>query len=392
MSASAPQTSAPPSPSRPFQGARNRPSSAPLSPEAQRRLAGFAARLTTVQDAAIDLDWNYLVEDWFLGSEASIVYAPSNLGKSTFVIDLASAVVSGEDWHGHATRRGSVLYVAAESAISIIERAKPLLADGAAPFHVLDDRLDLFDAPADIEALAALAQALEAQSGEPVALIVIDTLTLCMGRGDENNNGDAGRVVSSAIELAKLTGCHVLLVHHTGKDRASGPRGASNLVGTADAAIELVAVEHNGEKLVRAIQTKQRRLKKSATITFRIVSKLLGYTSEGQERTVGAIEPVASGALIDIDQASAVSSRAQSVLAAVIALEGAATPEQRMTGFTASEVAEASFQTHGAGMKIDSWKKAVRIALSELAADPATLLALDGGRYARPASPAEPKH
>lgn len=253
MSATAPQTSA------------------PLSPEAQRRLAGFAARLTSVQDAVIDLDWNYLVEGWFLGSEASIVYAPSNLGKSTFVIDLASAVVSGKDWRGHATRRSSVLYVAAESAISIIERAKPLLADGAAPFHVLDDHLDLFDAPADIEALAALAQALEAQSG---ALIVIDTLTLCMGRGDENNNGDAGRVVSSAIELAKLTGGHVMLVHHTGKDRASGPRGASNLVGTADAAIELVAVEHNGEKLVRAIQTKQRRLKKSATITFRIVSKL----------------------------------------------------------------------------------------------------------------------
>jgi hypothetical protein len=392
MSAPAPQPPASPLPCRPFHGSRTRPSASPLSPEAQHRLAEFGPRITTVQDAVIDLDWNYLVDGWFLGSEASIVYAPSNLGKSTFVIDLASAVVSGMDWHGYATRRGSVIYVAAESAISIVERAKPLLAAGAAPFHVLDDRLDLFDAAADIEALAALTQALEAKSGEPVALIVVDTLTLCMGRGDENNNGDAGRVVRSAIELAKLTGCHVLLVHHTGKDRNSGPRGASNLVGTADAAVELVAVEKDGEKLVRAIQTKQRRLAKSETITFKIVSKLLGHTSEGKARTVSAIKPVASGELIDLDQPQARPDRAQSVLAAFIALEGATPPEQRMAGFTASEVAEASFQSHGAGMKIDSWKKAVRTALSELAASPSVLLALDGGRYARPPSPAEVKH
>lgn len=238
----------------------------------------------------------------------------------------------------------------------------------------------------------ALVRAHEAKSGEPVALIVVDTLTLCMGRGDENNNGDAGRVVRSATELAKLTGCHVLLVHHTGKDKNSGPRGASNLVGTADAAVELVAVEKDGEKLVRAIQTKQRRLAKSETITFKIVSKLLGHTSEGKARTVSAIKPVASGELIDLDQPSGRSSRAQSVLAAFIALEGAAPTEQRMAGFTASEVAEASFGSQGAGMKIDSWKKAVRTALSELAADSSLLILLDCGRYARPASSAEVKH
>jgi len=127
MSEAAPQTPASPPLCRPFQGHRSRPSGTPLSPDAQHRLAEFAPRITTVQEAEIDLDWNYLVDGWFLGSEASIVYAPSNLGKSTFVIDLASAVVSGRDWHGYSTRRGSVLYVAAESAISIIERAKPLL-------------------------------------------------------------------------------------------------------------------------------------------------------------------------------------------------------------------------------------------------------------------------
>ena len=88
---------------------------------------------------------------------------------------MKNCTPSGESWHGYRTRRGIVLYIAAESAISVIERAKPFLKDGAAPFLVLDDRVDLFGAPEDIDALAALVGSIGAGAGEPVALIVIDT-------------------------------------------------------------------------------------------------------------------------------------------------------------------------------------------------------------------------
>lgn len=387
MSASAPPS---PSPRQPVHGSLSHR----LSDDAQHRLAELAARLTAVQNVEIDLDWDFLVKRWFLARETSIVYAPSNLGKSTFVIDLASAVVSGESWHGYRTRRGIVLYIAAESAISVIERAKPFLKEDAASFLVLDDRVDLFGAPEDIDALAALVESIGAGAGagEPVALIVIDTLTLCMGDGDENSNADAVRVTRSATRLAEFTGAHVLMVHHTGKDRASGPRGASGLVGNVDTAIELAAVEKDGEKLVRAVQVKQRRMPKTEAITFRIVPALLGYDSEGEPRTISAIEAVASGELLDLGQPAPRNRRAEAILRTVIDLEGTAAPEQRVAGFTASEIAEASFRRLAAGMKLDSWKKAVRTALSELAADPAVLLALEGGRFARPVPPTETKH
>ncbi len=267
-------------------------------PDAQHRLAELAPRITTVQEAEIDLDWNYLVDGWFLGGEASIVYAPSNLGKSTFVIDLASAIVSGKDWHGYA-----------------------------------------------------------------------------------------GRVVRSATELAKLTGCHVLLVHHTGKDKSSGPRGASNLVGTADAAVELVAVEKDGAKLVRAIQTKQRRLAKSETITFKIIPMLLGRTSEGKARTVSAIAPITSGEIVQPEPASQPSRAQQNPRRSGRDGRGRRAGP-RAAGFTPCDVADASFDRLGSatsqGVKVASWKTAVRRVLAELAADPSLLVMREGGRYGRP--------
>lgn len=63
-----------------------------------------------------------------------------------------------------------------------------------------------------------------------------------------------------------------------------------------------------------------------------------------------------------------------------------------LAGFTASTIAEASCQRLAAGMKLDSWKKAVRLALAELARAPSVLHALDGDRFERPVPPAETKH
>jgi hypothetical protein len=131
---------------------------------------------------------------------------------------------------------------------------------------------------------------------------------------------------------------------------------------------------------------------KAETITFRIVPALLGYDSDGEPRTISTIEAVASGELLDVGQPAPRDKRAEAILQTVIELEGTAAPDQRIAVFTASDIAEASFRRLAAGMKLDSWKKAVRSALAELATDPSVLHALDGGRFARPVPPAETKH
>ena len=50
-------------------------------------------------DAVPQLDRSYLVKGWFGAGQLSMVYGPSNVGKSFFVQDVAWHVSAGQDWH-----------------------------------------------------------------------------------------------------------------------------------------------------------------------------------------------------------------------------------------------------------------------------------------------------
>jgi hypothetical protein len=61
-------------------------------------------------DAMPQLDRSYLVKGWFGAGQLSMVYGPSNVGKSFFVQDVAWHVSAGQDWHGQQGegRRGAI--------------------------------------------------------------------------------------------------------------------------------------------------------------------------------------------------------------------------------------------------------------------------------------------
>lgn len=77
--------------------------------------------------------------------------------------------------------------------------------------------LDLAGDPKAGDKIAALAALSEAHHSLKISLIVIDTLTLCFGGGEENSARDAGCAVASAKVVAEKTSAHVMLVHHTGR-------------------------------------------------------------------------------------------------------------------------------------------------------------------------------
>jgi RecA-family ATPase len=70
------------------------------------------------------------------------------------------------------------------------------------------------------------------------SLVIIDTLARCMIGGDENSARDMGLFVEACSRVQK-TGAAVMVIHHTGKNSATGPRGSSALFGAADTIIEL---------------------------------------------------------------------------------------------------------------------------------------------------------
>jgi hypothetical protein len=73
-----------------------------------------------------------------------------------------------------------------------------------------------------------------------VRLVVVDTLARTLIGGDENDPQDMGRYIANLGAIQAATGAHVCVVHHSGKNPASGARGHSSLLAAVDTAIEVV--------------------------------------------------------------------------------------------------------------------------------------------------------
>ena len=98
--------------------------------------------------------------------------------------------------------------------------------------------LDLRSSHDATDALIAELQSWRTQ-GWDVGLVVIDTLNRAMAGGDENSSQDMGNFIANCDRVAKVLGCLVLIVHHSGKNEAAGSRGHSSLLGAVDTEIEV---------------------------------------------------------------------------------------------------------------------------------------------------------
>ena len=106
--------------------------------------------------------------------------------------------------------------------------------------------------------------------------------------GDENSAQDVGQMNESVRHLIEHTGACVLLVHHSGKNKAAGARGSSALLGAIDTELE---VDEN-----QVIARKQRDVELADPIGFALKPVMLGVQDEdGEEMTSCVVEPAAAG-------------------------------------------------------------------------------------------------
>ena len=87
-------------------------------------------------------------------------------------------------------------------------------------------------------------------------LVVVDTVSRALAGGDENSPGDMGAIVCSLDRLRDEFNCHVLAVHHLGKDATRGARGHSRLTCNLDTVIEVTRDE--ASKISSAVIKNQR--------------------------------------------------------------------------------------------------------------------------------------
>ncbi len=155
-------------------------------------------------------------------------------GKTTFVQHLALSVVSGRPVLGEwAVRAGAVTHLDYEQGSDLTKRRYLQLGLGDLPADAARrlrfasfPRQRLGSAPEDAVALFRAAQ------GQ--ALLIVDSLVAAADLEDENA-ADARRPLDTLTRVSEATGCVVLVIHHSKKDRSVGRTSARGSSAITDA-------------------------------------------------------------------------------------------------------------------------------------------------------------
>jgi putative DNA primase/helicase len=175
-------------------------------------------------------------------SALSVVFGPPSGGKSFTVLDICCSIDSGTPWHGRKVKQKPVLYLAAEGQAGMLKRIEAWKQKRRVnlPTFALLPMPCLIDEDSQRRELINMITELPQKPG----IIVLDTLARSM-TGDENSTSDMGKVVIAAGILIEETGAQVIIIHHTGKDEARGPRGAIALTGATDSMFKVVRLKED---------------------------------------------------------------------------------------------------------------------------------------------------
>ncbi|SFQ13144.1 AAA domain-containing protein [Tranquillimonas alkanivorans] len=269
-----------------------------MSPNAPKSPAADRFAFTPVSDYQPTCRWNYTVKGLLRRGETSIFYGPSNVGKSALLVHLCLSVAAGKKFFGQATKKGLAVYVAAEAPRSVLDRFAAIKgefdAEAAKNCLVLEHAVD-FSQPGEVTALQKAI--LAAAGGQPVALIVFDTLARSIGDLSENDSGAMTYLARRAETLARELDAHVLFVHHCGKDQSRGARGSSGLKGAVDTELRLQSGDDN---VVVGTIDKQRTMPKTVCYSFGLQPVKLGEDEDGGDytsvRVVEVDEPIPANA------------------------------------------------------------------------------------------------
>lgn len=170
------------------------------------------------------------------------VYGEPGCGKSFFTADIGQHVATGQLWRGRKTKKSLVVYVASEAGSSIIKRfvawRDHRLSDTSepVPLVILTRGPDLGNL-VDHQKLCEQLEALQAEAGLPLGLVIFDTLSRSMPGGDENSSEHMSKAISAADLIRDKFKAAIIFIHHSGKDPDKGMRGHSSFHGHCDVEI-----------------------------------------------------------------------------------------------------------------------------------------------------------
>jgi len=251
------------------------------------RTEELRAALLSARNLKLDFSRDYLVKNWFAKDTISVIYGDSNCGKSFLALDIASHIAAGIDWMDNRVRQGKVLYLASEGGKGFAKRIAAIKLENNLLYEGMADNLQLLPVQVDFHGVDDVNAVIGLVQEQDFSLIVVDTLAMTMGAGSENDGADMGQYIKNIMLLKSIFNCHVMIIHHSGKDRGKGARGHSSLRAAVDTEIEVKA-----DGLVRlATAHKQRDLENGKKVAFSLMGVQLGFDEDGDQITSCVVRP-----------------------------------------------------------------------------------------------------
>jgi hypothetical protein len=240
-----------------------------------------------------------------------VIYGPANVGKSFLVFHFSACLQRSREVFGLPIKACDVLYYSAEGSGSLSSRAiawsvhnDDPTSDGIA---IQTDMPNLFlNGAKAVATICAEAEVLQAESGQRIGLIVLDTLSMAALGWDESI-AHMNLVAGALKEIAERLQCCVIATHHTGKDVSRGMRGGSSLDGAVDFTIEVVAADavelgknrrgiagKGASGLLHLIPRKARDWRALQPMAFTLRTVVVGKDEYSEDATSCAVVPCAT--------------------------------------------------------------------------------------------------
>lgn len=179
-----------------------------------------------------DIQWQ--VRNILQAATVSLVFGESSVGKTFFALHMAQCIARYQQWYGHKTQGGAVLYIYAEGIRGLKLRSQAYrkkynlpktdnIQYIGFPIHLLEER----------EELLRTINTLQEERGVTYTHVVIDTLSNCSGGVNQNDQMEITRLLATAHEIVREHGSHVMVVHHTNRNgKFNGSEAFRNHVDT----------------------------------------------------------------------------------------------------------------------------------------------------------------
>lgn len=275
------------------------------APQEEAAPAGLPIlNIAQLEEASANVTW--AVKHIIPADSVGVMFGASGTFKSFVALDYALHCLHGLAWLGKKTKKGPVLFIAAEGGAGVWRRVKAWHLQRGLDWRGIEFYVLPMAVMLNTQCTRVVAAAQEL--GITPASVIVDTMSQTFD-GEENS---ANEVAAYFRELGNgfraLWRCMVMVIHHSGHAATERPRGSSAILANVDFMLGVFRDEK--QMLATLTCEKQKDGERFEPVQFTLSSVQLGKDEDGEPITSLAAKHVNSAeALLEAQKAEAAAGR-----------------------------------------------------------------------------------